>query len=81
MFAARILLAVSLLPFAGLSAQAEPMEIHSNHWVFGYPLGMPATNDLVIRNSYALSNNDTTKFADWVGLQAHAQGRDGHPGP
>ena len=41
-------------------------EIHSKHFIFGYPTGTPATNDLIIRDSYALSSNDTTKFADWV---------------
>jgi endonuclease G len=34
--------------------------------MFGYPLGTPPTNDLIIRDIYALSSNDTTKFADWV---------------
>ena len=29
-------------------------------------MGAPATNDLVIREIYALSNNRCTKFADWV---------------
>ena len=42
------------------------MEIHSKHWLFGYPLGTPATNDLIIRDIYALSSNDATKLADWV---------------
>lgn len=45
---------------------SPPMEIHSKHWLFGYPLGAPATNDLIIRDIYALSSNDTRKFADWV---------------
>lgn len=47
-------------------AQTAPAEIHSNHWVFGLPQGTLATNDLIIRNLYALSSNDMTKFADWV---------------
>jgi endonuclease G len=29
-------------------------------------LGVPTTNDLIIRDCYALSSNDTTKFAVWV---------------
>ena len=41
-------------------------EIHSKHWIHGYPYGTPVTNDLIIRDVYALSNNDDTKFADWV---------------
>lgn len=48
---------------------SPPMEIHSKHWIFGYPLGTPLTNDLIIRDVYALSSNDTTKFADWVAYQ------------
>lgn len=41
-------------------------EIHCKHFIYGYPLGSPTTNDLIIRDSYALSSNDSTKFADWV---------------
>jgi len=45
--------------------QARP-EIHCKHFFYGYPFGAPSTNDLVIRDLYVLSNNDDTKFADWV---------------
>jgi len=45
------------------------MEIHCKHWLHGYPLGTPQSNDLVIRDIYALSSNDATKFADWVAYQ------------
>lgn len=41
-------------------------EIHCEHFFYGYPYGSPKTNDLIIRDIYALSNNDETKFADWV---------------
>jgi len=41
-------------------------EIHCKHWIYGYPYGTPPTNDLIIRDIYALSSNDSTKFADWV---------------
>jgi len=41
-------------------------EIHCKHFVYGYPYGTPETNDLIIRDIYALSSNDSTKFADWV---------------
>lgn len=47
-------------------AKKPPMEIHCKHFFYGYPLGTPTTNDLVIRDIYALSNNDKTRFADWV---------------
>ena len=41
-------------------------EIHCKHFFYGYPAGTSATNDLIIRNIYALSSNDETKLADWV---------------
>ena len=47
-------------------AQEHRPEIHCKHFLYGYPYGTPKTNDLIIRDIYALSNNDTTKFADWV---------------
>ena len=31
-----------------------------------HPTGAPTSNDLIIRDTYALSNNDARKFADWV---------------
>jgi endonuclease G len=45
---------------------ADYREIHCKHFFYGYPLGTPRTNDLIIRDIYALSSNDETKFADWV---------------
>ncbi len=45
---------------------SPPMEIHSKHWLFGLPRGTDNTNDLIIRDAYALSNDDVTKFASWV---------------
>lgn len=45
--------------------QSRP-EIHCKHFFMGYPFGTPASNDLIIRDIYAMSNNDATKFADWV---------------
>ena len=65
-------LAFLILPFLLLSSlpsfatEFPKLEIHSDHWIGGYPLGMPESNDLIIRRIYALSNNDETKFADWV---------------
>jgi len=43
-----------------------PQQVRSKHWVFGIPLGTPLSNTLIIRDIYALSSNDKTKFADWV---------------
>lgn len=54
----------SLLILNGLFAQRP--EIYCKHFISGYPFGTPATNDLIIRDLYALSSNDKTKFADWV---------------
>jgi endonuclease G len=41
-------------------------EIHCKHFWHGMPLGSVETNDLIIRDCYAVSTNDETKFADWV---------------
>jgi len=46
--------------------RAQHPEIHSEHFLHGYPTGTPTTNDLVIRDIYALSSNDARKLADWV---------------
>lgn len=51
------------------SLYAQPSfcpEIHWKHFIYGYPTGTPATNDLIVRDVYAISSNDTTKIADWV---------------
>jgi endonuclease G len=56
---------ILLASFAQVEAQGH-QEIHCKHFFYGYPTGTPANNDLIIRDIYALSSNDTTKFADWV---------------
>ena len=59
----------SLLALLALSAYPPPAqvtEIHCKHFFYGYPTGTPASNDLIIRDLYALSSNDTTKFSDWL---------------
>ena len=45
---------------------AAPADVHIVHCPKGCPTGTDDTNDLVVREVYALSSNDTTKFADWV---------------
>ncbi len=55
-----------LLIISSVSQAQQRPEIHCKHFFNGYPFGTPATNDLIIRDIYALSNNDQTKFADWV---------------
>jgi endonuclease G len=59
-----ILLLFAILPLATFGKGYQ--EIHCKHFFYGYPAGTPRTNDLIIRDIYALSNNDQTKFADWV---------------
>lgn len=49
------------LPGTGLT-----QDVHIVHCLAGCPAGAPRTNDLLIREIYALSNNAQAKFADWV---------------
>jgi len=55
-----ILILISVL------AQEHRPEIYCKHFFYGDPYGTPTTNDLILRDIYALSNNDSTKFAYWV---------------
>lgn len=64
---------------SGAFAQQRP-EIHCKHFYMGYPFGTPATNDLIIHDAYALSNNDETKFADWVAYRLTVHEVDGDIG-
>ena len=45
---------------------AHASDFHIVHCLKGCPTGTGETNDLVVREVYALSSNDTTKFDDWV---------------
>ncbi|MFH1683176.1 MAG: DNA/RNA non-specific endonuclease [Candidatus Woesearchaeota archaeon] len=54
-------------------------EIHCKHFFYGYPTGTPATNDLIIRDIYALSSNDETKLADWVAYRLDEETISGSP--
>ena len=45
---------------------ASPPRIYCKHFIFGYPLGAPAANPVIIRDLYALSFNGKTRLADWV---------------
>ena len=51
---------------AFLTIQANAQEIHADLCMHGCPSGSPLTNDIIIRDIYILSSNDSTKFADWV---------------
>ena len=63
----RFSLAVCVLTMvAFLIIQASAQEIHADLCMHGCPSGSPTTNDIIIRDIYILSSNDSTKFADWV---------------
>ena len=61
-FAASVLLTVMFVS----SFVARAGETHIVHCLAGCPTGAPSTNDLVVREIFTLSSNDTTKLADWV---------------
>lgn len=62
----------SALALCGSVAAAQ--EIHIVHCFDGAcPTGAPATNDLIVRQIYALSSNDETKLADWVAYQVTSE--------
>lgn len=74
----RLLLAF-LMACNTIHGQSRP-EIHCRHFFKGYPFGAPASNDLIIHDIYALSNNDQTKFADWVAYRITIHEADGDLG-
>ena len=67
---------LGLLLAASLPASAE---ILSSHCPLGCPTS-PETNDLVFHHIYALSNNPTTKFADWVAYEVSPENYGVTPG-
>lgn len=73
---AALLLPLVLLPLP-LLAQPSEGELHAEHWIHGVPRGAPESNDLVIRDIYALSSNDARKFADWVAYRLTVYDVDG----
>lgn len=54
-------------------------ETHIMHCPLGCP-DSPTSNDLVIKYSYALSNNPATKFADWVAYEVDVRNFGDSPG-
>lgn len=61
-----LLLIIVIIVIYVIAPTSEYPEIHCKHFFYGYPAGAPSTNDMIIRDAYALSSNDETKFADWV---------------
>ena len=57
---------LGVLVTVALSGSVSAQEIHAPQCLYGCPIGSPASNDLIFREIYILSSNDTTKFADWV---------------
>lgn len=60
------ILTALIILLSSLTFAEDYPEIHCKHFFYGYPKGAPKSNDMIIRDDYALSSNDTTKFADWV---------------
>ncbi len=48
------------------SLNQPPVETNCEHLPYGIPTGTPPTNTFICRDTYAISNNRQTKFADWV---------------
>lgn len=65
------IIAIALCFWAANPGQAQ--EIHHPLCLYGCPFGAPITNDVVIREIYILSSNDTTKFADWTAYRVTAE--------
>ncbi len=67
-----ILIAVLTSAANADNTDSSAPEVHCKHFFYGCPEGTMATNDLIIRDAYALSSNDETKFADWVAYRLDA---------
>lgn len=68
----RYALAASIV-LAAFLPKLIAQEIHSQHCLLGCPYGSPQSNDLLIRDIYILSSNDSTKLADWVAYRVDPQ--------
>ncbi|MBV1929676.1 MAG: DNA/RNA non-specific endonuclease [Gammaproteobacteria bacterium] len=58
------------------NAEADTLSVHC-------PIGCPSNptgNDLIFKHVYALSNNPTTKFADWVAYEVNVVNFGASPG-
>lgn len=65
-------LLISLLFFVSCGSQPikkvphSSVELHTYHCYSQCPSGQPETSDLIVRNLYTISANDSSKMADWV---------------
>jgi endonuclease G, mitochondrial len=57
-------------------AQNKP-DILCKHFFWGCPISSRNNSTIIIRDIYALSNNDSTKFADWVAYRLEKQNTEG----
>lgn len=56
------------------SSASIAQEVHIVHCYEGAcPIGAPGSNDLIVREIYALSSNDETKLADWVAYRVTSE--------
>ena len=63
----RFSLAVCVLTVAAfLTIPDGAQGAHADLCMYDCPNGSPVTNDIIIRDIYILSSNDSTKFADWI---------------
>jgi len=58
----RHLVLVAVLILTATTMRVSAQEIHSEHFWYGKPEGTASSNDLIIRDLYALSANETTRF-------------------
>jgi endonuclease G len=65
-------------PPGGADGGAVTAEVHCKHFFYGCPTGTAPTNDLIIRDAYAMSTNDESKFADWVAYRLDATTAEGN---
>ncbi|QZO14773.1 DNA/RNA non-specific endonuclease [Pseudoalteromonas piscicida] len=66
--------AILMLAISATATANANTNICSN---YGCPTGTPSSNDIVERPIYVLSNNRTTKFADWVAYKVTPSTIDG----
>jgi endonuclease G len=69
-----------ILLFLMLLSTNVASEIRSVHCPLGCPSLVIQDNDVVFNHTYALSNNPTTKFADWVAYEVNVLNFGDSPG-
>ena len=64
----KLSITVALVLASTLGIDGLARELHARLCPYGCPAGAPRTNDVVVREIYVLSSNDTTKFRRLGGL-------------